>query len=75
MRLQTGRFRRNLLRNPRMTEAVQDAVSGPPIAGSPDRAEWETARGRRAGEPKAAASPVALGRGEPPRNTPGWPAA
>jgi hypothetical protein len=37
-------------RNLRMTEAVQDALFGPPTVGSPERAEWEAARDRRASQ-------------------------
>jgi hypothetical protein len=44
------RLRDGSPRNLRMTEAVQDALFGPPIVGSPERAEWEAARDRRARE-------------------------
>lgn len=35
-------------RNFRMTEAMQDALFGPPIIGSPERQAWEAARDRSA---------------------------
>jgi len=50
------RLRDGSPRNLRMTEAVQDALFGPPIVGSPERAEWEKARDRRARERAARGS-------------------
>jgi hypothetical protein len=44
------RLRDGSPRNLRMTEAVQDALFGPSMVGSPERAAWEAARDRRARE-------------------------
>lgn len=44
------RLRDGSPRNLRMTEAVQDALFGPPIIGTRERAEWEAVRDRKAQE-------------------------